>query len=144
MIVSINGSNRATVPSSTGFETFAAEWAIAADPIPASFENTARLIPMMSTPRNPPKAASGWNAWLIINWKADGIEPRLENKMNKQAKKWISQRIEKIPSLSSNQDFGCGVIFGELLSFGYRFERDRVSLMINLRKASDNQAEPTP
>ncbi|GEM_PF-6085041 len=66
------------------------------------------------------------------------------SKMNKQAKKWVSQRIEKIPSLSSNQDFGCGVIFGELLSFGYRFERERVSLMINLRKASENQSESTP
>ena len=43
-IVSINGSSKATVPSSTGWETLAAEWAIAADPIPASFENTALLI----------------------------------------------------------------------------------------------------
>ena len=64
MIVSIKGSSRATTPSSIGFFTLAAEWAIAADPIPASFEKTARLIPIINTPRNPPKAASGENAWV--------------------------------------------------------------------------------
>ena len=61
-IVSMNGSSRDTTPSSTGFLTLAAEWAIAAEPIPASFENTARLTPMIKTPRNPPKAASGEKA----------------------------------------------------------------------------------
>ncbi|GAA4356964.1 hypothetical protein [Kangiella marina] len=67
-----------------------------------------------------------------------------DSKAKQQAKKWVSHRIKKIPDLSSNQDFGCGVIFGELLSFGYRFERDRVSLMMHIRNASENQSEPTP
>ena len=58
-IVSMNGSKRATTPSSTGSDVLAAEWAIAAEPMPASFEKTARLIPIIKTPRNPPNAASG-------------------------------------------------------------------------------------
>ena len=40
--VSMNGSSSATMPSLTGSSVLAAEWAIAAEPIPASFENTAR------------------------------------------------------------------------------------------------------
>ena len=86
MIVSINGSSRATVPSSTDLKLLL-QVTIAADPIPASFENTARLIPMMSTPRNPPKGRIGLKCLTNYQLKADGIEPRLENKMNKQANK---------------------------------------------------------
>ena len=56
----------ATIPSSTGCETFAAECAIAAEPIPASFEKTALFTPMINTPRNPPNAALGFNASLKI------------------------------------------------------------------------------
>ena len=43
--VSVNGSSNATSPSLAGFFVFTAEWAIGAEPIPASLENAARLIP---------------------------------------------------------------------------------------------------
>ena len=42
MIVSMNGSNSETIPSVTGSFVRTAECAIDAEPIPASFENTAR------------------------------------------------------------------------------------------------------
>mgnify|MGYP006963493864 CR=1 FL=1 len=43
--VSKNGSSKLTIPSETGSSVLAAEWAIEADPIPASFENAALLKP---------------------------------------------------------------------------------------------------
>ena len=72
-MVSMNGSSKATTPSSTGLDVFAAECAMAAEPIPASLEKTALLIPIIKTPRNPPNAASGEKACSIIRLKADGI-----------------------------------------------------------------------
>ncbi len=39
--VSIKGSNKATMPSLAGYLVLTAEWAIAAEPAPASFENAA-------------------------------------------------------------------------------------------------------
>ena len=39
--VSMKGSNNATTPSEAGYFVFTAEWAIAAEPAPASFENAA-------------------------------------------------------------------------------------------------------
>ena len=39
--VSISGSSNATYPSVMGSFVFTAEWAIAAEPQPASFENAA-------------------------------------------------------------------------------------------------------
>ena len=44
-IVSMNGPSMATKPSRTGSVVLAAPWARASVPSPASFENTARLIP---------------------------------------------------------------------------------------------------
>ena len=52
--VSINGSSKATMPSLTGSWVLAAEWAMAADPAPASLEKQARLAPMTKTPKKPP------------------------------------------------------------------------------------------
>ena len=43
--VSINGSNKDTIPSETGSFVLAAECAIEADPTPASFEKAALLKP---------------------------------------------------------------------------------------------------
>ncbi len=52
--VSMNGSSSATMPSRTGYGVRAAEWAIAAEPAPASLENAARRNPCTSTPMKPP------------------------------------------------------------------------------------------
>lgn len=57
IIVSINGPIIATIPSRTGSSVFAAAWAIAALPNPASFENAARVTPITATPIKPPNAA---------------------------------------------------------------------------------------
>ena len=56
--VSINGSNNATIPSETGSFVLAAEWAMEAEPTPASFEKAALLNPWIKTPITPPKVAS--------------------------------------------------------------------------------------
>ncbi len=72
-MVSIKGSSKATTPSSTGWETLAAEWAMAAEPIPASLEKTARFTPIIRIPRNPPSPASKENALSKISTKAAGI-----------------------------------------------------------------------
>ena len=40
--VSIKGSNKATKPSEAEYFVFTAEWAIEAEPAPASLENAAR------------------------------------------------------------------------------------------------------
>ena len=52
--VSMNGSNIATKPSLTGCLVFTAEWAMGAEPTPASLEKAARWKPMMRTPMAPP------------------------------------------------------------------------------------------
>ena len=52
--VSMNGSSNATIPSRIGYWVRAAEWAIAAEPAPASLENAARWNPTTSTPTKPP------------------------------------------------------------------------------------------
>jgi len=52
--VSINGSSSATKPSEAEYLVFTAEWAIDADPAPASLEKAARLNPMSNTPMTPP------------------------------------------------------------------------------------------
>jgi len=41
--VSINGSNNETIPSLAGLSVLTAEWAIEAEPIPASLEKAAHL-----------------------------------------------------------------------------------------------------
>ena len=45
MIVSMNGSRPATIPSRTGSLVLAAEWAMGEEPCPASLENKARFMP---------------------------------------------------------------------------------------------------
>jgi hypothetical protein len=64
--VSMNGSSRATRPSLAGCLVFTAEWAIGAEPRPASLENAARLKPMISAPSTPPATPSGLNAPSMI------------------------------------------------------------------------------
>ncbi|AOE49418.1 hypothetical protein [Kangiella sediminilitoris] len=68
-----------------------------------------------------------------------------DSRINKKAEQWVSRRIEKVKGVSSNHAFGCGLIFGELLTFGYEFESNRVSLMINMKESqmesSDSSAE---
>ena len=60
--VSMNGSSKATIPSDAGYLVLTAEWAMAADPAPASFENAALLNPVINTPIKPPKPAAGVKA----------------------------------------------------------------------------------
>ena len=65
-IVSIKGSNKATIPSDTGSLVFAAECAIEAEPTPASLEKAALLNPIIKTPIKPPKPASGEKRPLLF------------------------------------------------------------------------------
>ena len=71
-IVSMNGSSSATMPSREGWGTLAAACAMAAEPMPASFENAARWNPTTSTPRNPPPIARGLKAPVKMSLKASG------------------------------------------------------------------------
>jgi len=57
MIVSMKGSSSATIPSRTGSSVRAAEWMIAADPVPASLLKAARRKPWINAPKNPPAPA---------------------------------------------------------------------------------------
>ena len=56
--VSMNGSSSETKPSVIGSLVRTAEWAMAAEPTPASFENAARLKPWISAPTTPPATPS--------------------------------------------------------------------------------------
>ena len=60
--VSISGSSRDTNPSVIGSLVRTAEWAMAAEPTPASFENAARLNPWISAPTRPPATPKPLNA----------------------------------------------------------------------------------
>ena len=60
------GSNNATKPSEAEKLVFTAEWAIEADPAPASFEKAALLKPVIKTPTIPPTPAEGLKACLNI------------------------------------------------------------------------------
>ena len=73
MIVSMKGPIIATIPSRTGSSVFAAEWAIAALPSPASLEKAARFIPRIMTPTAPPKIAFLVKAIETISAKVAGI-----------------------------------------------------------------------
>ncbi len=53
-MVSMKGSSSATTPSDTGSSVFAAEWAMGADPCPASLEKRPRRTPHMSVTRKAP------------------------------------------------------------------------------------------
>ena len=81
--VSINGSSNATIPSLTGSSVFAAEWAMAAEPSPASLEKTARRKPMMMTPIMPPVIPSGEKAPCQIAAKAAGIASKFNARISK-------------------------------------------------------------
>ena len=61
-MVSIKGSNNDTIPSVMGSFVLTDEWAIAADPMPASLENTARWKPIIIVPNTPPATPSPVNA----------------------------------------------------------------------------------
>ena len=56
--VSMNGSSSDTKPSVIGSLVRTAEWAMAAEPTPASFEKAARLKPWISAPTMPPAMPS--------------------------------------------------------------------------------------
>ena len=71
--VSISGSRSETKPSVIGSLVFTAEWAIAAEPTPASLENAARLKPWISAPTRPPATPSPVNAPAKICPKAQPI-----------------------------------------------------------------------
>ncbi|MPN35502.1 hypothetical protein SDC9_183000 [bioreactor metagenome] len=71
--VSIKGSSSATYPSVTGCCVLTVEWAMAAEPIPASFENAALLNPIIITPMTPPFIPSGVNAPLNISTNESSI-----------------------------------------------------------------------
>ena len=83
--VSMNGSKSDTTPSRTGSSVLAAECAIAADPIPASFENTARLMPWMAMPTKPPIPASNENASEKIRPNAAGSSVAFAPRMTRLA-----------------------------------------------------------
>ena len=72
--VSINGSNNATSPSDAEYLVLTAEWAIEADPAPASLEKAALLNPTNNTPITlPTPTAVGLNASVIIKEIASSI-----------------------------------------------------------------------
>ena len=56
--VSMNGSSSDTKPSVTGSLVRTALWAIAAEPMPASFEKAARRKPWIRAPMAPPTTPS--------------------------------------------------------------------------------------
>ena len=60
------------MPSLMGLSVLAAECAIAAEPAPASLENTARLTPITMTPKKPPYIAVGLKAPVTISCTANG------------------------------------------------------------------------
>ena len=81
--VSMNGSSSATYPSRTGYRVRAVAWAMAADPRPASFENTARRKPMMITPIMPPVMPSGVKAPVQMAAKAPGSDEAFSTRINR-------------------------------------------------------------
>ena len=60
--VSMNGSSSETMPSVIGSLVRTAEWAMAAEPTPASLEKAARLKPWIKAPTKPPATPSPVNA----------------------------------------------------------------------------------
>ena len=68
-MVSMKGPSIATRPSRTGSSTLAVECAMAADPCPASLENSPRLSPhvkviqIVAPAADPPTMLVGLNAW---------------------------------------------------------------------------------
>ena len=79
--VSMNGSSRLTKPSVHGSSVCTAEWAMAAEPRPASFENTARRNPMIMTPIIPPPTLSGEKApcqiWTMAAGSRSALMPMI-------------------------------------------------------------------
>src|SRR5690606_32590616 len=72
--VSMKGSSNETKPSDAAYLVLTAEWAIEAEPAPASFEKAARLKPTTNTPTSPPSPACGLKASLIIKDMASSIK----------------------------------------------------------------------
>ena len=73
MTVSMKGSKSATSPSLIGSFVFAAEWAIEAEPTPASLENAARRMPITNVPITPPRPAWLVKAEFTMSWKLERI-----------------------------------------------------------------------
>ncbi len=83
--VSTNGSSRATKPSETGRWVLTAEWAMGAEPMPASLEKAARWKPTMSAPSTPPATPSGLKALVTMALTASGTWPMLPMITTRQA-----------------------------------------------------------
>ena len=89
--VSINGSSKATNPSDAEYFVFTAEWAIDAEPAPASLEKAALLNPTKRTPITPPTPiALGLNASVKINENASSINEKFVKMIYKHANKYIT------------------------------------------------------
>ena len=94
MIVSIYGSKSATTPSLTEYLVLAVEWAIAADPCPASLENNPRLTPIIIVFKKaitapapiPDICAGGLNAIEKIVLKDEPTFSKLFKTINKAVK----------------------------------------------------------
>lgn len=84
-MVSMNGSSSATWPSVEGSLVLTAEWAIEAEPMPASLEKAARWNPTMSTPTTPPLMTSGLNEPETMSPKAPGTFSRFARMTTRQA-----------------------------------------------------------
>src|SRR5690606_23080039 len=84
--VSIKGSNNATKPSLAEYFVRTAEWAMDAEPAPASLENAALLKPTNKTPiTEPTPIAVGLNASEIIKLITSSINVKLLKIIYKQA-----------------------------------------------------------
>jgi len=76
-MVSMKGSSRATCPSVDGCCVRTAEWAMEAEPMPASLEKAARWKPTMRAPMAPPATPSGLKAPRMMSANAPGTASRL-------------------------------------------------------------------
>ncbi len=83
-MVSMNGPIMATIPSRAASVVFAAAWAKAAEPRPASLEKAARLMPVTRTPRKPPNAAGPVKASPTILAIMSGMSPMCDMMMRRE------------------------------------------------------------
>ncbi len=83
--VSMNGSIIATRPSVAGRLVFTAEWAMGAEPMPASLEKAARWKPTIRAPMRPPATPSGAKAPTMMSETASGTAVTLVRMTKRQA-----------------------------------------------------------
>ena len=81
----MNGPIMATTPSRTGSEVRAAEWAMAAEPRPASLENAPRVTPVTRIAIRPPQpAALSVNASVKIDLSSGNTSEILAQTITRQ------------------------------------------------------------